>query len=90
LKAIGTAVETRSEHDDLCGVGLKAIPQCCIEPFRPVSHYCDNLHTELLDGAVEIKVQRVQVKLGEHSAFAWTKKLDSEIVGIATLRVRIF
>ena len=90
LKAIGTAVETRSEHDDLSGAVLKGIQQCGIKPFRPVSHYCDRKPTELLHGSVEIKVQRVHRKVGEHSAFAWTEKLDSEIVGIAKLRVRVF
>src|SRR5204863_92930 len=29
-------------------------------------------------------------QVGEHSAFAWTEQLNSEIVGIATLRVRVF
>lgn len=48
------------------------------------------MHTEWLHGSVEIKVQRVQLKVGEQSAFAWTEKPDSKIVGIAKLRVRVF
>ncbi len=91
LKAICTAVETRSEHDYLSGAVLKGIEQCCIKLFRPVSEHCDRkVHSELPHGSGEIKIQRVHWKFGEHSALAWTEKLDSEIVGIATLRVRVF
>src|SRR4029453_18973373 len=91
LEAICTAVETRSQHDYLCGAVLNGIQQCCIERFRPVRQHCDKkLPTELLHGSVEIKVQRVQRQVGEHSAFAWTEKPDSKIVGIAKLRVWVF
>ena len=90
LKAICAAVETRSEHDDLLGAILKGIQQRGIERFRAVPEHVDKPPTELLHGAGEIKVQRVQRKFGEQSAFAWTEKLDGEIVGIATLRVRVF